>query len=145
MRFSVKFIPRVNRISHNYAIPHAMPHTIPQTLSSFYPHRTQTGRIQIFDQLSALFIKTASSSTAKSFVKYCLVYSSLQCKKISYLIAARMTKNAGAFSLSSIAGSHLFVTQYNVLDILGGWRRVKMRKCLITEEVYPRQQQQQLR
>ena len=46
-------------------------------------YTTQTGPIQIFDQLSAHFIKTASSSTAKSFVKYCLVYSSLQCKKIS--------------------------------------------------------------
>ena len=93
-------------------------------------YTTQTGRIQIFDQLSAHFIKTASSSTTKSFVKYCLVYSSLQCKKISYLIAARMTKNVGAFSLSCIVGSRLFVTQYKVLDILGGW----MRKCLITEE-----------
>ena len=35
----------------------------------------QTGRIQIFDQLSAHYIKTASFSMAKSFVKYCLVYS----------------------------------------------------------------------
>ena len=30
-------------------------------------YTTQTGRIQTFDQLSAHFIKTASSSTAKSF------------------------------------------------------------------------------
>ena len=42
-----------------------------------------------------------SSSNAKSFLKYCLAYSSVQCKKILYLIAARMTlKNVGAFSLS---------------------------------------------
>ena len=38
-------------------------------------YTTQTGQIQIFDKLSAHFIKTASSSTAKSFVKYCLVNS----------------------------------------------------------------------
>ena len=45
-------------------------------------YTTQTGRIQIFDQLSAHFFKTASSSTAKLFVKYCLVYSlvyAIQC------------------------------------------------------------------
>ena len=66
-------------------------------------YTTQTGRIQIFDQVSAHFTKTASSSTAKSIVKYCLAYSSLQCKRILYLIAARMTKNVGAFSLSCIA------------------------------------------
>ena len=94
----------------------------------------QTGRIQIFDQLLAQFIKTASCSTAKSFVKYCLVYSSLQYNKISYLIAARTTKNVGAFSLSCIAGSRLFVTQYNVMDILGGWPEERENaKCLINE------------
>ena len=42
-----------------------------------------------------------------------------------------MTKNVGAYSLSCIAGSRLFVTQYNVMDILAGWRKVKMRKCCI--------------
>ena len=97
-------------------------------------YTTQTGRIQIFDQLSAHFIKTASSSTAKSFLKYCLAYSSLQCVKILYLIAARVTKNVGAFSLSSIAGSSLFVTQYNVMDILrGGGEEGENAKCLIAE------------
>ena len=69
-------------------------------------YTTQSGRIQIFDQLSAHLIKTASSSTAKSFVKYCLV---LQCKKILHLIARagrpRMTKNVGAFSLSAVCSS----------------------------------------
>ena len=32
----------------------------------------------------------------------------------------RMTKNVGARSLFCIAGSHLFVTQCNVMDILVG-------------------------
>ena len=87
---------------------------------------TQTGRIQIFDQLSARFIKTASSSTAKSFVSIAW----FTVTKTLHLIAARMTKNVRAFSLSlCIAGSCLFVTQYNVLDILGGWGRVKLRNA----------------
>ena len=51
-------------------------HKFEQAVSIKRPmYTTQTGRIQIFDQFSAHFIKTASSSTAKSFVKYCLVYS----------------------------------------------------------------------
>ena len=54
-----------------------------------------TSRIQIFDQLSAHFIKTASSSMAKAF---CEVFPGLQWKKILHLIAAGMTKHVGAFT-----------------------------------------------
>ena len=46
-----------------------------------------------------------------------------------------MTKIIGGFSLSCIAGSCLLVTQYNVVDILGGWcmEEGENAKCLITE------------
>ena len=61
------------------------------------------------------------------------------------LIAARMTKNVGAFRMFSLSCMlALQGTRKTTHGYLrgGGGGRVKMRKCLITEQVYPRQQQQ---
>ena len=87
--------------------------------------------MQIFDQLSVHFIKTTSSSTAKSFVSisWFTVHENITS-------AARMTKNVGAFSLSLsiLHCRELFVR--HAIQCPGYFRGVEEgenAKCLITE------------
>ena len=68
-------------------------------------YTTQTGRIQIFDQLSAHFIKTASFSMAKSFVKYCLVYSARKYNIWSLLEWQKMLAFSGCSVYLALQGA----------------------------------------